>query len=262
MLRCSSVGHDLSHGAILRGSPTARALMHLIGTVVLAPPRIWADTHNHHHAHNAVLGEPAVGTFPLWTTDEYRAASPLARLGYRLARGPLILLLAWPIVFVLGLNLLPALRDPWRHRGSIVALAAHLALNVATLRLGGPELWLCAVALPYGTLGLVGAWLFYAQHNFPGARWAPRGSWSFAEAALWGSSYLHLPPALAWFAGNIHYHHIHHLDIGVPFYRLPLAFAALPELQRPPDTSLRPGDVWRALRLKLWDPDRGELVGL
>lgn len=252
MLRLCSLGHDWTHGAILRGSAAARWVVHLIGLVVLAPPRIWADTHHHHHAHNAVLGEPAVGSFPVWTLAEYRAASPASRLGYRLARSPLLMLLAWPIVFVLGLNTLPFLQRPRRYWTSGLAVLLHGALNALALS-RGLATWGVAVALPYTLLASVGAYLFYAQHSFPGAVWRARSYWDYEHAALRASSYLGLPRWMAWVAGNIHYHHIHHLDPLVPFYRLPEAFAALPALQRPPDSRLRPGDLAACLGLALWE---------
>lgn len=63
-----------------------------------------------------------------------------------------------------------------------------------------------------------------------------------------------------WFTGNIGYHHIHHLNPRIPFYRLPEAMAGMRELQIPVTTSLRPSDVRRCFRLKLWDPSRDEMV--
>ncbi len=60
---------------------------------------------------------------------------------------------------------------------------------------------------------------------------------------------------MRWFTGNIGYHHVHHLNSKIPFYRLPEAMAAIKELQDPVTTSLRPRDVFACLRLKLWDPD-------
>jgi omega-6 fatty acid desaturase (delta-12 desaturase) len=72
-------------------------------------------------------------------------------------------------------------------------------------------------------------------------------------AALAGSSYIPRNPALRWFTGNIGYHHVYHLNARIPFYRLPEAMAALVELQSPGVTTLSPLDVYRCLRLKLWD---------
>jgi omega-6 fatty acid desaturase (delta-12 desaturase) len=59
---------------------------------------------------------------------------------------------------------------------------------------------------------------------------------------------------MRWFTGNIGYHHVHHLNPKIPFYRLPEAMVAIKELQSPVMTSLRPYDILACLRLKLWDP--------
>lgn len=46
----------------------------------------------------------------------------------------------------------------------------------------------------------------------------------------------------------------------IPFYRLPAAMAAIPELQHPNVTSLHPRDMLACLRLNLWDPQEQQLV--
>jgi hypothetical protein len=102
--------------------------------------------------------------------------------------------------------------------------------------------------------------LFYAQHNFPGARFPNRAGWDYVAAALDSSSYLRMNPVMHWLTGNIGYHHVHHLNARIPFYRLPEAMAGIEELQSPGTTSLHPCDIYRCLRLKLWDPERERLV--
>jgi omega-6 fatty acid desaturase (delta-12 desaturase) len=106
----------------------------------------------------------------------------------------------------------------------------------------------------------LGSYLFYAQHNFPGARFQEKGDPAYAAAALVGSSYTPMNYVLRWFTGNIGYHHVHHLNARIPFYRLPEAMAHVEELQSPGVTTLSPLGVYRCLRLKLWDSDRQRLV--
>jgi omega-6 fatty acid desaturase (delta-12 desaturase) len=106
-----------------------------------------------------------------------------------------------------------------------------------------------------------GAYLFYAQHNFVGMRILPAGEWSYYGAALASSSYLRTGALARWLTANIGYHHVHHLNPHVPSYRLPAAMAAIPELQHPATTTLRPRDILECLRLKLWDPEAGRMVG-
>ena len=115
-----------------------------------------------------------------------------------------------------------------------------------------------AVPMLIGTA--VGTYLFYAQHNFPGVVRRERHEWDYVWAALNSSSYMKMSPVMHWFTGNIGYHHVHHLNSKIPFYRLPEAMAGIPELQTPLTTSLKPADIWGCLRLKLWDPVKEQLV--
>jgi omega-6 fatty acid desaturase (delta-12 desaturase) len=63
-----------------------------------------------------------------------------------------------------------------------------------------------------------------------------------------------------WFTGNIGYHHVHHLNPSIPFYRLPEAMAAVPELRNPRETSLHPHEIVRCFQLDLWNPVRQRMV--
>jgi omega-6 fatty acid desaturase (delta-12 desaturase) len=74
-----------------------------------------------------------------------------------------------------------------------------------------------------------------------------------------GSSFYDLPRAAHWFTGNIGYHHIHHLDVRIPNYRLRECFESSPLLQAAPRLTLW-GSL-RCARLKLWDEDLQRMVG-
>jgi omega-6 fatty acid desaturase (delta-12 desaturase) len=65
---------------------------------------------------------------------------------------------------------------------------------------------------------------------------------------------------MQWFTGNIGYHHIHHLNIRIPFYRLPETMAALPELQSPATISLALGDIIDCFNASLWDEELQRMV--
>jgi omega-6 fatty acid desaturase (delta-12 desaturase) len=113
---------------------------------------------------------------------------------------------------------------------------------------------------PLNIAFIAGTYLFYAQHNFEGVKLRGRHEWEFTRAALESSSYMPMGPAMRWFTGNIGYHHVHHLNSRIPFYRLPEAMAAIPELQHPGETRLRPRDVFACLSLKLWDAEAQQMV--
>ena len=65
-----------------------------------------------------------------------------------------------------------------------------------------------------------------------------------------------------YITGNIGYHHIHHLNAKIPFYRLPEAYDMIPELQTARVTNLHPKEILRCLSLKVWDTDTQKLLSL
>jgi omega-6 fatty acid desaturase (delta-12 desaturase) len=106
----------------------------------------------------------------------------------------------------------------------------------------------------------LGSYLFFAQHSFRRMYVSSPEAWSFYRAALESSGFMRLNRVMQWFTGNIGYHHIHHLNVGIPFYRLPEAMAAIPELQSPITTSLALRDIVECFRSSLWDEERQRMV--
>ena len=106
--------------------------------------------------------------------------------------------------------------------------------------------------------GAAGIWLFYVQHQFEDAYWENSENWSYADAALRGSSYLKLPKVLQFFSGNIGLHHVHHLSARIPNYNLQRAHDENPIFHDVPVISL--GDGLRAVKLKLIDERDGRMV--
>ena len=67
-----------------------------------------------------------------------------------------------------------------------------------------------------------------------------------------------LPKVLQFFSGNIGLHHVHHLNARIPNYNLQRAHDENTIFDNVPTLSLMDG--MHAVRLKLWDEDRGRLV--
>jgi omega-6 fatty acid desaturase (delta-12 desaturase) len=116
--------------------------------------------------------------------------------------------------------------------------------------------------IPHFITYAIGTYLFYAQHNFPEVSFNSEAGWTYEKAAVESSSFLKTNRVMAWFTANIGYHHIHHLNARIPFYRLPEVIRAIPELQTPRMTSLHPLEIYRCLRLKVWDVDSQRMTGV
>jgi omega-6 fatty acid desaturase (delta-12 desaturase) len=264
LVRLFIIQHDCGHGSYFKSRAANDFLGRVLGILTLTPYTEWAQSHAAHHASNGNLDRRGAGDVETLTVREYQAATPLKKLGYRLFRNPLILVLVGaPLTFIV-LQRLPigrAFRDP-QARSSVLLL--NLALVVA---FGLPMMVIGVVPVlaTYLPVMIIASWighcLFYIQHQFEDTYWERDGEWNFHTAALRGSSHFDLPPILQWFSGNIGLHHVHHLCSRIPNYRLQTCHDAAPELRRVTKRiTLR--DSLKCWRLSLWDEQRNLLVPL
>jgi len=262
MLRLFVIYHDQQHRAILPRSRLAAMFMRVVGICFLSPNAVWRSSHDYHHSHNCKLRSAHIGSFPIMTREQYRQTPAGERFLYLFMRHPLTILFGYVTVFLFGMVILPFFDSPRKNMDSVPAFLLHAAVMTwLAIHFG----WLVLVLtwlLPFMIAGALGSYLFYAQHNFPGVVLKDNKGWTYEGAALESSSYLKTNPLMAWFTGNIGYHHIHHLNHRVPFYRLPELYRDIPELRRARTTSLHPLEILRCLRLKVWCVETQRMVGL
>ncbi len=262
ILRLFVIYHDQQHHAILPRSRAAELFMRIFGIFALSPSSIWRSSHNYHHNHNSKLRGSHIGSFPIMTKAQYLRSSRGKRFAYLFVRHPLTILFGYIFMFVYGMCLNPFRNDPRKHYDGLIAFLIHVAISVALVMFGGWQTLVFTQIVPHFIANAIGTYLFYAQHNFPSVSFRDKAGWTYEKAALESSSFLRTSPVMAWFTGNIGYHHIHHLNARIPFYRLPEVLKAMPELQNPKSTSLNPIDIFRCLRLKVWDVESQRMIGL
>ncbi|HEX5219240.1 MAG TPA: fatty acid desaturase [Verrucomicrobiae bacterium] len=262
ILRFFVIYHDQQHHAILAHSRPGEVIMRIFGILALSPSSIWRSSHNHHHNHNSKLRGSHIGSFPIMTKEQYGRSSRGKRFKYLFMRHPFTILFGYVFIFLFGMCVYPFFNSPRRHLDSLIAFVVHVLIAVALIVYLGWQAWLVAQVGPHFVASAVGSYLFYAQHNFPEASFRDNAGWTYESAALESSSFMKMNPLMAWFTANIGYHHVHHLNARIPFYRLPEVVKAVPELQRPRTTSLSPRDIFRCLQLKVYDVERQRLVGL
>ncbi|HEX4034627.1 MAG TPA: fatty acid desaturase [Solirubrobacteraceae bacterium] len=260
LLRTYIVFHDCSHGSYL---PSKRAniwLGSVLGVIVYAPFANWRHNHAVHHATAADLDRRGQGDVPTLTISEYHSKGWRGRTGYRLFRNPVVMFGLGPLfAMILGPRIVPKDARPRIRRSvHLTNVALAIIVGVACWLLGWRD-FLLIQGPPALIAGAAGIWLFYVQHQFEDTFWERGSDWTYADAALRGSSYLKLPAVLQYFTGNIGLHHVHHLCARIPNYNLQAAHDENPIFHDVPTLSL--WDGLRAVQLKLWDEDARRLVG-
>ena len=261
LVRLFAIQHDCGHGSFFRSRRANDLLGRAIGLMTLTPYAFWRGAHAVHHASSGNLDRRGTGDITTLTVREYLALPRWRRLAYRAYRHPFVLFVLGPIYLFVIRNRIPTV-SPLRHRkiwasilGTNSALAAIAVLMLLTV--GG---WTFMLAyLPVILLAAsTGIWLFFIQHQFEHAYWAPGPDWDFHAAALEGSSFYDLPAVLHWLTGYIGFHHIHHVCSKIPNYRLRDCFNQNPEFRAARRLTLL--DSLKAPALSLWDEKRQLLV--
>jgi omega-6 fatty acid desaturase (delta-12 desaturase) len=257
--RMYSLFHDLTHNSMFESRRANSRWGHFLGFLLFTPYRWWQRQHAIHHAHTGDLDHRGVGEINTMTRAEYERAPRLRRLGYRLYRNPLLMLLVGPsLVFLFERRFPQKGMTPKILLSVVVTNFALVAWLLGWSTLAG---WQTVLLIQGTTLvagGAIAAWMLYIQHQYEDTYYRAPGEWRFELAALQGSSYLRLPRPLAWVVGNANYHHVHHLSAKIPNYRLRDAHESHPMFRRTPVVTLRSSIA--AFRLKLWDTDDQRLV--
>jgi acyl-lipid omega-6 desaturase (Delta-12 desaturase) len=258
LLRTFIVFHDCTHGSPFRSRRANLWVGRFCGLLVLHPFAAWRHSHAVHHGSAGDLDRRGTGDVMTMTVDEYRRSPLGKRLAYRAFRNPVVMFGLGPFWSLVIQPRIPkgktrALRNSvW-----LTNLAVAIAVAAACLAIGWQQYLLIQLPMVF-IAGTMGVWLFFVQHQFEDAYWESAEQWSYADAALQGSSYLKLPQPLQFFTGNIGLHHVHHLNARVPNYNLQSAhddldvFADVPVL-----------GFWESLRcsrLKLVDERSGRLL--
>lgn len=260
-VRTFIIFHDCGHQSFWGSkNRTANDITGVItGILTFTPYHIWRRSHAKHHATVAKLDQRGKGDVWMLTTDEWEGASQWKRLGYRVYRFPLILFTIGAWLNIIVFQRLPLGKLDRQDKRSILITDLALAILIALV------IWLIGwkayvlVHIPAMMIAAsAGVWLFYVQHQFPGAYWARGREWKYIRACMEGSSYYRLPRLLQFFTGNIGFHHLHHLSHLIPNYRLEDCLNEHPELAVKPITLK---DTLALLRIRLWDERLNAYVG-
>lgn len=250
--------HDCGHHSLFRTKRLNDMAGHVLSVFSLTPYRVMQHNHNLHHAYLSNLDHRETTEVYTMTLAEWRVASPLRRLTYRLYRNPALMLTLGGIYayFI-------AYRWPKNtHKVGVWGVVIHNFVVIAYvtlvwLFLGVPGL--VVLGLSAVLAGAIGVFLVYLQHNFEDTYWDRKPDLDFRKATLEGSSSLDL----GWWwdlgTGNIAYHDLHHFNPSIPSYNLRRCQNDLPQELRRHDVIKWP-EALSSFRLKLWDEEAEKLV--
>jgi acyl-lipid omega-6 desaturase (Delta-12 desaturase) len=259
LTRMYSLFHDLTHNSTFESRSENSRWGHFLGFLLFTPYRWWQRQHAIHHAHTGDLDHRGVGEINTMTVAEFESASRLRRLGYRLYRNPLLMLLIGPsLVFLFERRFPQRGMTPKILLSVVLTNVALVAWVVGWSAVVGLQTFLLIQVTTLVAGGAIGAWMLYIQHQYEDTYYQAPDTWRFELAALQGSSYLQLPRPLAWMIGNANFHHVHHLSAKIPNYRLRAAHESHPMFRGTPVVTLR--SSIRTFRLKLWDTESESLV--
>ena len=261
MMRLFMIQHDCGHGSFFRSHTARQWVGRCIGVLLLTPYDYWKRTHAYHHAHSGDLDFRGFGDIDTFTVREYLSWPWYRRLRYRLYRHPFVLFVVGPMFIFLIKHRFPwdvpaRWKQAWR-----AVFWTNLALVAVVVLMGetiGYRRFLLAHAPVQLFATTAGVWMFYVQHQFEQTYWDRHEEWDYYDASLYGSSYLKLPAPLRWLSANIGFHHVHHMSMRIPNYKLQRAHEENEEFHVVREVRIR--DTLKLITLALWDEDRRRLI--
>jgi len=260
LVRLFAIQHDCGHRSFVENRALGDWIGRCLGVLTVTPYEIWRYAHAIHHSASGNLDRRGLGDINTMTVREYNAATPMARLYYRIYRNPIMTFGIAPAVLFLIVNRLPF--GFMSNRKFWISAMGHnlgiLAILGAIYAFGG---WapILLIFLPSTIFASsIGVWLFYVQHQFESTHWENEDEWDVHEAALHGSSHYVLPPVLQWLSANIGIHHVHHLQSRIPFYRLPEVLRDHEDLEVGSRLTIR--ESLKTAKLHLWDEESKRLL--
>lgn len=251
--------HDCGHQALFKTKIENDIAGTISGAFTTVPFALWRHIHNQHHLAVGHLERRHVNP-DLWTMtkEEYRNSGLIKKAVYRFMRNGFVRVFITPVLlFVLGRFPLPSM--PFRSNLSILLIDLLLGI-VFYLVIKNDFI------LPFTVVYLIplyvwlsfAAMMFYMQHQFEDTHWYHSDDWSNFKASVHGSSYMEFGPFMQWMSGNVGYHHVHHLNANIPFYRLKDAHDSVKSMLDTKRISF-----WNcipSLKKKLWDEEKKTLV--
>ena len=253
------IEHDSGHLALFKKPIHDKIAGNFAGLITMIPYGMWRYVHNIHHATVAHLDKRDVNP-ELWTmtVEEYKKAPIWKRLIYQLLRSVLVRVFLAPLLLFLIARIPNPKLNAHGNRSVLFYAMFYISLYSWIIINGYGMILLVSYIAPLFTFYVFALLVFYLQHQYEDTWWIGQGQWNFFDAATKGASYMESGKILQWITGNVGFHHIHHLNSKIPFYKLPAAYHKT--VEEIPNRKVRLSEVFHHLQCKVWDPEQEKLV--
>jgi acyl-lipid omega-6 desaturase (Delta-12 desaturase) len=223
-------GHDAAHGALFGFTKKAEVL----GTIAMMPSwqmfRLWMYGHNKVH-HGFTSFTPIDWIWRPKSPAEYRAASTWSRFVYRVEHSwwgcgwHYILRVWWPGMVTFN----PPKDVKEKNKFFVSRAAAYSYIVVASVLAfffaGGIVGVVAAVVLPWFVFSYLISLFIYLHHTHPDLpMFDDRSQWSAPIGQVACSTIVRNSKVWDHLTHHIGIHTPHHIDMKIPFYRLPQAY--------------------------------------
>ena len=219
LIRLFIIFHDLTHKSYFPSDERAtkqRGINYIVASIIegIAGYDLerWISIHSRHHSVHGNMNEYD-GTRTVLTSGEYDALPWFYKILYKIIRNPIVFFLVAPLyIFYLSRIMF----------FDYVYILKYSLWLFALYKLGSKKLMFSFIGAQYlaGVNGLV---LFHLQHQVNVGYWKPfdnNDQLSKDNANLLGASVLKIPFPFHIFTAGIEYHNVHHMDPGVPGYKI------------------------------------------
>lgn len=232
------IGHDASHGAFSGKQKLNGTVARILMLPSLHVQEAWVLGHNRIH-HGFTARQDMDFVWRPYTVEQYQALSRLGRLRHRFewswaGSGAYYLREVWwnkmitfrpPARWARGIK-----RDRWLVIVWAI-LASGGAMTLGLLKtgtiLGMLLMWAKLIGGPFIVFNQVIGWAVYVHHVGPEIRWWTRQEWTRWRAQMESTTILRVPRILNLVFHNIFIHVPHHVEMRIPWYRLPQAATAI-----------------------------------
>lgn len=264
------IGHDACHQSLTPHRGLNRWLGRIAFLPSLTPYSLWDVGHNVvHHGYTNLKGFDFV--WAPYSPSEFAALSPWRRLTdrvYRSGWAPGLYYLVeiwWKRMFFPSRQHMPTRRTVFLLDNLLVSAFALLwagALAAAAVATGQSVavLLACGLVLPFAVWCTMIGFVVYVHHTHDEVQWHDdRAAWARAQPFVSTTVHLKFGHGVGTLLHHIMEHTAHHVDMGIPLYRLKRAQARLEELL--PGRIVIQRFSWRwyfgtARRCKLYDFER------